>query len=194
MADPQHIPELDPHDRRTVRLYRLGLSIAAVGVLFLSAWSLGAERLLPSGGERGLRWLSTGTSFGVALAVANLHLYAKSVRWVIVTAGVFGLWFMALAGGLSEGVAEHLVFHVGLGLVFVVLSALALKEQFCFRIPGLKLVPLFLATAMIPAVTGHLLAFGALLLPAGGLLVVLCVAKWRMPLGHDVGDKSRYQV
>jgi uncharacterized integral membrane protein len=172
----------------------LGLSVAAVSVVSLSLWALGAHRLTEIDPERGLQTLSLGVATGVALTTANLHLYDKRIRWIISSSGILGLWFLATLLALPEGVAEHLLFNAGLGFLFVALSAYALKEQFCFRIPGLKLVPLFLASAMLAALAGQLLAFGVTLLPAAVLLTVLCVAKWRMPLGHDVGDKSHYQV
>ena len=47
---------------------------------------------------------------------------------------------------------------------------------------------------MIPALIGNVWVQGIFLIPAGLLLLVLVVAKVRMPLGHDVGDKSSYQV
>lgn len=194
MADPQHTPSLDSHDGRTVRLYRLGVGISALGVLAESIWGLGAHRAMEGDPERGLRWTGMLLALGVALTIANLHLYDKRVRWIMGGSGILGLWLMAFSSVWGEGPVQHLVFTGGLGFCLVTISAVALKEQFCFRIPGLKLVPLFLAASMLPAIAGHVLGQGVLLLPAGVLLVVLTVAKWRMPLGHDVGDKSRYQV
>ena len=194
MADPQHQPNLDAHDRLTVRLYRLGLGIGAVGVLVQSAWALWLHQWVSMEAERSIRMIAMIAACGAALTVANLHLYDKRVRWIIGGSGVLGLWLMAMAGGVEEGPLEHLLFVGGQGFVFVVLSALALKEQFCFRIPGLKLVPLFLAVSIIPALIGNVWLQGLFLIPAGLLLLVLVVAKVRMPLGHDVGDKSSYQV
>ena len=67
-------------------------------------------------------------------------------------------------------------------------------EQFCFRIPGLRLVPLFLATSLIPLLAGKVAFAGALLLLSGVIYSALAFAKWRMPLHFDVGDKSKYQI
>lgn len=194
MADPQHQPSLDAHDCLTVRLYRLGLAIGALGILIQSVWTLWLAQWVAIAPERSARGIAMVAAFGAALTVANLHLYDKRVRWIIGCSGILGLWLLAMAGSVEEGPLEHLLFIGGQGFVFVVLSALALKEQFCFRIPGLKLVPLFLAGSMIPAILDNVWLQGLLLIPAGVLLLVLFVAKVRMPLGHDVGDKSMYQV
>jgi len=181
MANPEHIPQLDGFDRFTVRLYRSGLALASVGVAVLAG-------LCATGGAVGpaVALIFVGT----LLSVLNMHLYDKRVRWVIAAAGLLG----AVLGyiGASSGVA--LVDQAGLGFVFVALSGFALKEQFCFRIPGLRLVPLFLAVGLIPLVLGSgpgaAACFGLAALP----LTVLSIAKWRMPLHFDVGDKSRYQI
>ena len=194
MADPQHIPNLDAHDRLTVRLYRLGLTIGALATSLLSIWALGGHRLTPLELGLGADLLKLLLSFGSAFALVNLHLYDKRIRWIILGAGVLGLWLMALSPIIAVPWLSHVVFHGGLGVVFVVFSALALKEPFCFRIPGLKLVPLFLATSLLPAIFEQPILFGLLLLPAGFCLGLLSLAKWRMPLGHDIGDKSNYQV
>ena len=194
MADPQHTPKLDAHDALTVRLYRVGLTLGASTTLLLSGWMLGVNQFFAIQSDLAVRALELILGLGSAFALVNLHLYDKRVRWIIVGSGVAGLWLMASSSLFSMPWIEHLIFHAGLGFVFVVYSALALKEQFCFRIPGLKLVPLFLATSLIPAVLQQPVIFGALLLPAGLCMGLLSLAKWRMPLGHDIGDKSNYQV
>ena len=118
-----------------------------------------------------------------------MHLYAKQIRWFI---GVSG-WFGAILLVASRG--ETLLLHTaGLGFLFVALSGYALKEQFCFRIPGLRLVPLFLAGSLLPLLFGKPLFAGIPLLLSGLIYSALVVAKWRMPLHFDVGDKSKYQI
>lgn len=181
MANPEHVPELDGFDRLTVVLYRSGLAIGTVGVglLALAPWislDIAAPYAL--------------TLLGVQLAAACMHLYDKRIRWIIGASAHLGAW-LVVAGLFAE---LSLVRDAGLGFGFVTLSAFALKERFCFRIPLLRAVPLFLAAGLVPLVLsiplGTTILFGLATLPLG----VLCVAKWRMPLHFDVGDKSAYQI
>jgi uncharacterized integral membrane protein len=185
MADPHHIPELDGFDRMTVRLYRLGLWIAALALVVAAGVRL-AEVAVP------FETLIV-VQAGVALAVANMHLYAKNIRWFIAASCSLGLVLQLGAAALPAWAAGW-VLWAGVGFVFISLSAFALKEQFCFRIPGLKAVPLFLAASLVPLVFDHAFMAGGLLLPAGLVLTVLAWQKSRMPLHFDVGNKSQYQV
>lgn len=185
MADPHHTPVLDGFDRLTVRLYRLGLGLSAIGVLIASLSRLVAVE------NPADAWVLVNT--GVALAAANMHLYAKQIRWVIGAACFTGLVLQAFATSLPAPGGSW-VLHGGLGFVFVSLSGFALKEQFCFRIPLLRAVPLFLAASLVPLTLGMRLAAGIVLLPAGATLLLLAVRKAGMPLHFDIGDKSRYQV
>ena len=189
MADPHHIPTLDAHDVRTVVLYRLGLSLAATSVVLGAC----AQLFLPVS-DQTMYGLALGVSAGILCCVVNLHLYNKTIRWVITSAASAGVWVLAVAFVVEAPEWHHILIHGGLGLCFVSLSALALKEQFCFRIPGLRAVPIFLATSVLLGVMHWPIAHGVALLPAGLLLFVLCVAKWRMPLGHDIGNKAHYEV
>lgn len=184
MADPQHTPEMDRFDRLTVRLYRLGVGVTTTGLL-LQAPVLGflddVDRLAVSF-----------VAVGVALCLSNLHLYSKHVRWVMGTAG----WL-----GMTGGVIAHLwsappfVHAVALGFLYVAASAVALKEQFCFRVPFLRFVPVFLAMsvlAQLDALTAPYAGIPAAL--AGIPYGVLAFAKTRMPLHFDVGDRANYEV
>ncbi|MCI5132109.1 MAG: hypothetical protein D3904_11445, partial [Candidatus Electrothrix sp. EH2] len=69
-----------------------------------------------------------------------------------------------------------------------------LKETFCFRIIGLPLVPLFLCCSVLNRLFGFFFVEPYFLLPAAFLLTWLCIAKWRMPLHFDIGDKSLYSL
>jgi uncharacterized integral membrane protein len=179
MADPHHVALLDGYDRGSVRAYRAGLGGAAVGLGALTAASAGHAPLEVA------RWLVV---VGAALSLANVHLYDKRIRAVIVGAG----WTGAVL--LLAPVPWPLVHLAGLGFVFVALSGFALKEQFCFRIPFLRAVPLLLATSLVPLAIGPMPLATALLGAATAALGLLAVAKLRMPLHFDIGDKSRYQV
>lgn len=183
MADPDHIPDLDGFDRLTVVLYRVGL----VGQALL----LVAGGMLASGAQARVVWAAYAAF--VALSALNMHLYMKSFRWVIAGAAWLGLVLQVLASAAAP-VAAHWLWHVGLGFLFVASSAWALKERFCFRVPGMRLVPAMLAASLLPIFGGQDHPYGPLIAVAGALFAVLAVAKARMPLHYDVGDKSKYQV
>lgn len=186
MADPHHVPTLDGFDVFTVRLYRVGLVLGAAGLLCLSGSLLATEgRLDP------FAWVLV--FLGTATSIANMHLYDKRIRWVIGVAGWLGGVGMLLAPALPDGLAPW-IFHAGVGFVFVALSGFALKEQFCFKIKFLRLVPLVLATSLIPLLAGERVISGAMLACAGLMVGALAVAKLRMPLHYDIGDKSAYQI
>jgi len=196
LADPHHIAELDGFDRLTVSLYRTGLAGAAIAMMLGAAlYCYAAVDPEPQGWnyERLARYVWAVLSLCTTLSIANMHLYDKRVRWLIGIAGVTGVGVQLLACSLPDGAAQHLIYHAGLGLVCVSLSGFAIKEQFCFKIPGLKLVPVFLILALVGLVLPVPLLAGAMLLVSGGLFLVLSVAKVRMPLHFDIGDKSRYQ-
>jgi uncharacterized integral membrane protein len=182
MADPHHVEVLDPHDQRTVSLYRLGHALCALGLLAnAAAWAF--QPAAVAGGEIVL-------ALGVSLACANMHLYDKRIRWFIGSAAWLGLVIM-VAGARAELPVLRLA---GLGFVFVGLSGLALKERLCFRIPGLVFVPMLLALSLIPMVLDNGPGAAVLQGITGVILCVLTVAKLMQPLHFDIGDKSRYQV
>lgn len=185
MADPHHIASLDAHDVRTVRLYRAGLVVSAFALVVGGALAVMNPERLP------LAWV--GVFAGAALSAGDMHLYDKRIRWVIGGAGWLGGVLMLLGGALG-GLAGHWVGHAGLGFVFVTLSGFALKEQYCFRIPFLRVVPLLLATGLIPLLARQGIPAGLLLGLAGGLYGALALAKLRMPLHYDIGDKSAYEI
>lgn len=181
MADPHHVPTLDGLDRFTVRLYRGGLVLASAAVLYSGVRAaLTHVVTLPD--------LLPLVLVGVMVCVANVHLYDKLFRWVFGALGMTGAVLWALAD------LHPLVGLAGLGFVFAALSAFALKEQFCFRVPGMRLVPLMLALSLIPAGMKISIGLAVLWVPSGVLLCILAGAKLRMPLHFDVGDKSKYQV
>ena len=183
MADPHHVEALDGFDRMTVRAYRAGLVGASASLFAL----VGLHGAAAGGSSVDASWAWWALAAATGLAVQNLHLYAKLIRWVIGAASVTGL--VVLSG------AENPTLRLaGVGFLFVALSAIALKEQFCFRLPGLRLVPAFLATSLVPLVAGWPGPAAALLLLGALPFAAMTVSKLRMPLTHDIGDRSRYQV
>lgn len=192
MADPHHVEQLDDFDASTVRIYRAGLALAAVGVFMAGGVQLAGALDRPLGtGWMGLAWILT--TYGTAASIVNMHLYDKRIRSIVHTAGWLGILLLFTATLLVPSAARW-VHHAGLGFTFVALSAFALKEQFCFRVPLLKGVPLLLAGSLLPLLFGPAWLAAALLLGAGGILGALAVVKQRMPLHYDIGDKSRYQI
>lgn len=186
MANPEHVAELDGLDVLSVSLYRMGHVIAALGLL-------GAALALFTDAPDSARLALIGCVGGIALAAANVHIYMKAIRWVIPMSASVGVVLQVLSAEVP-GEAGRVVWHAGLGFAFVALSGLALKERLCFRIPGLVMVPLFLATSLMPLLTDAPRYAGALLGIAGALMSVLAVAKMRQPTHFDIGDKSRYQI
>jgi len=176
---------MDALDRATVLLYRSGLGVAAAGLLLAAAGLIFRPTVVG--------WAWAAVAAGVGLSVVNMHLYAKLIRWVIGAAAWSGVVLM-YASPLGRPIAAHWVGFAGLGLLFVALSAFALKEQFCFKVPLLRAVPLFLAASLIPLVGGAPYVASPLLAVAGAVLVTLVYQKSRMPLHFDVGDKSAYQI
>jgi len=194
VADPHVIEDLDGFDRLTVALYRTGLGLSGLGVLGLSGLYL-ARALGVSIGRDGLTAALLGTTMAIALSAACVHLYDKRIRWFIAGCAPLGLALQAV--GLALPSPFWLAWPVqvaGVGFALVSLSALAFKEWFCFRIPGLRLVPVLLGLGTLPVVLDWDLGVPVLWGPAGLLVVALTVAKLRMPLTHDIGDRSRYQV
>ncbi len=187
MADPDHVPDMDTFDRLTVVMYRLGLVTSAVGLALLASRGVTAGASLAS-------WIPHGVILaGTALAVAHLHLYDKRIRWMIGLSAWTGAAF-CFVGASTAGTAAHWLGHAGLGFLFVSLSGLALKERLCFRIPGLRLVPVLLAASLVPLLAGWATAGALLLGAAAGIYAVLAWSKLRMPLHFDVGNKASYQV
>ena len=178
MANPEIESELDGIDRVSVCLYRLGFSLAALLLLCRGVSLLIGQDILSH-----RSWL-TALVVGSGLCGFCLHIYDKRVRFLLQGFAWGGL-MLAVAGA-----PDALV----LGAALATLSGLAFKEQFCFAIPGIRLLPLLLPLLWL--LEGLRLGWGAapVALVSGALLALLSLAKWRMPLHFDIGDRSRYQL
>jgi len=197
MADPQHVPKLDSFDELTVKLYRLGLLLMTSGLLAMSM----VQAVMLYSGEPATGQVDTlleaGPTvlicMGMGLSVASMHLYDKRIRWIIRTTSWLGVVLLLTSAALG-GEFEHFVHALGLGFVFVSASAFALKEQFCFQLKALRLVPVFLGISAF-ALWLEVVVLSAPLLGLTGLIYArLALAKATMPLHFDIGDKSKYQV
>lgn len=178
MANPEIESELDGIDRLSVCLYRLGLSLAALLLLCRGVSLLIGQDILAHG-----TWL-TALVVGCGLCGSCLHIYDKRIRFLLQGFAWAGL--MLAAGGAPDALV--------LGAALAILSGLAFKEQFCFAIPGIRLLPMLLPLLWL--LEGLRLGWAAALvaLASGVLLSLLSLAKWRMPLHFDIGDRSRYQL
>lgn len=180
MAHPKHIEILDGFDRGSILAYRTGLVLSSV--------SLGLAAMQLSVHHEARRPLALLT-FAVILSVGNMHLYDKRVRWIIAWLG----WGSLMAYAISD-LAPKPLDTLGLGLSLAALSALVLKEWFCFRIPLVRWTPAALVVGVLANHAGHegltALCFG---LSAIGVAAV-AMAKIRMPLTHDMGDRAHYQI
>ncbi|MEQ1507408.1 MAG: DUF2301 domain-containing membrane protein, partial [Myxococcota bacterium] len=136
------------------------------------------------------RWL---VFAAVAVIVADLHLYDRAIRWVVAVSGWLGA-VLVIGAPVVGGEAAPWLADAGLGFGFVVLSAVALKERYCFRVPIVVAVPPLLAGSLIPLRLGADAVAAAPLVGGAAVLAILAVAKLRMPLHYDIGDKSHYQV
>lgn len=178
MANPEVESELDGIDRLSVCLYRLGLSLTALLLLCRGVGLLGGPApLSPS------VWL---TMLVVASGLCGfcLHIYDKRVRFLLQGLAWGGLMLAACG-------APALLVQ---GAVLATLSGLALKEQFCFAIPGIRLLPLLLPLLWLLEWTRFAWTTALVALVSGLLLGLLSLAKWRMPLHFDIGDRGRYQL
>ncbi|WP_319486824.1 DUF2301 domain-containing membrane protein [uncultured Cohaesibacter sp.] len=169
MADPHIKPEMDWLDYLSVCVYRMGFVLAAPSVLLLP-W----DTVYPA----------QKMCFVAAIMCAScLHIYMKPFRLLLQAA----TW-----GGLGCALFGFELF--GLGGAFITLGGLCYKEYFCFRVPGLPLQPLFLAGLWFALALG-ILPFAQILAAIAALLfLIVSIAKWRMPLHFDIGDKSKYVV
>ncbi|MCE0495965.1 DUF2301 domain-containing membrane protein [Vibrio salinus] len=186
MANPEHVETLDILDKTGVVMYRTGISIFAISLFAFSIELFGQAGLFPVPEVLGHLILS-GLALGVALSAGNIHVYSKPVRYAISWPGWVGLIILFVD-------IHQTVVWLALGFFFITFSGIALKESFCFKVIGLKLVPLFLASSVFLMFFKFLWITGLLLLLASGILAYLSKAKWQMPLHFDIGDKSRYQV
>lgn len=90
--------------------------------------------------------------------------------------------------------AEQTRIWLSLGFLFVSFSGIALKESFCFKVLGLKLVPVLLASTTLSLWLEQSLVSSVLLALAGLVMGYLSIAKWRMPLHFDIGNKANYEI
>lgn len=186
MANPEHKETLDRFDKLSVCLYRSGISLFSVVAIMYSAILAGKAEwmVIPADMERVCLLIM---SISTAMSAANIHVYDKLVRAVISWSSWVGILLM-----LSD---PNLFYSwLSLGFIFITFSGIALKESFCFKVLGLRLVPLLLALSTFLMMFESWMLAAVMLFVSGLVLAYLSYEKWRMPLHFDIGDKSNYQV
>ncbi len=180
MADPQHVATLTSWDVFSVRAYRTALMAVALSLL-----GVAAEAFVTV--EPGLAVVAVFVSLQVA--VWCLHVYDARFRRVFRGLAVLS----ALCCGLGWALDLHLLVWAGLGWAFAALSGIGLKERLCFHVPGMQVLPVVLATSLVPLVLGIPEVSFVLLVIGSALAGNLALTKLRQPLHYDIGDKSKYQ-
>ncbi|GAK83684.1 arabinose efflux permease [Vibrio ponticus] len=181
MANPEYQETLDTLDKLSVCLYRTGISVFSLALIGLATTLSG---LVP------IDWLPMTllvTCVATAMSAANLHVYNKLVRTIIVWVAWIGILLM-----LSDGQQSNI--WLSLGFLFITFSGIALKESFCFKVMGLKLVPLLLASTVLLLWLDLTLYAAVLMMVASLIMGYLSYQKWRMPLHFDIGIKANYEV
>ena len=183
MANPEYQDTLDFLDKLSVCFYRLGLSLFAVSLFLLG---LNLLNRMPQTG------ISLHSSVIIAfisaiICAANIHVYSKVVRLII----QWSTWVSAILIAIDY---QWQFWWLTLGFIFVTFSGIALKESFCFRVIGLKMIPLFLASSVLLLFFQWIEIAGVLLLLSGVVFAFLSLAKWRMPLHFDIGIKDNYEI
>ncbi len=186
MANPEHEEVLDFLDKMGVGMYRTGISIFAISLFAFSIELFGKAGLFNVSAFLDHIALS-GLAIGAALCAGNIHVYSKNVRYAIAWPGWLGLVILFVD-------INQVVTWLALGFLFITFSGIALKESYCFKVIGLKFVPIFLGCSVFLMLFKLWLISGVLLIVTSGILAYLSKAKWQMPLHFDIGDKSRYQV
>lgn len=168
MADPHIQSPMDVLDKFTVCIYRLGFMVAALGMAFL-----------PYNQSMGYLTLLTAAT----MCASSLHIYLKQFRLLL----QFSTWIALLchAFGLSA---------LALGGVLLTLGGLCFKEYFCFRVPTLNFMPVFVALLWGGFVAKIAVMLQIMSIICALLLIILFIQKCRMPLYFDIGDKMKYQI
>lgn len=185
MANPEYQESLDRLDVLSIILYRSGISLLALsfGLIGISYLSLANQIKLP------IIPLQTHQIFlaiSAALCAANIHVYNKVVRIIISWSSWIGLVCLLLH--------PNEMMWLSFGFFAITTTGIALKESFCFRVFGLKLIPILMIGAVLALYQSWSNVAGICLLSSSLIYLSLAVAKWRMPLHFDIGIKANYEI
>ncbi len=183
MANPEHKEVLDGLDKLGVCLYRAGISLFALSLLVFSVMLSGISGDFAPAYSFALLAIC----ISCALSAANIHIYSKNVRAAICWSAWGGILLM-----LSD--SEQTRIWLSLGFIFITFSGIALKESFCFKVVGLKFVPLLLAASTLSLWLQQYLVASVLMALSALIMGYLSIMKWRMPLHYDIGIKANYEI
>ncbi|MEO0406407.1 MAG: DUF2301 domain-containing membrane protein [Cyanobacteria bacterium P01_A01_bin.135] len=183
-------------DRLEVKIYRLGLGVAAFCVALatgLVLWKGEAAALAVTG-------LYGGFCAALAVSLWTIHIYLKPLHQLLQAFLLVGIAFsVGIAATSAEPLALILYRHPttlwGVGFTFAALVGIFFKEAFCFDRFETKLL-----TPLVPAlILGHMAGLWPMtveryLLGAIAVLVgVFAVRKAIQPIPPDIGDKSVFE-
>ncbi len=83
-------------------------------------------------------WFVLWGGFSVLLLAANLHIYDKNIRYILVTSAWLGVWLVSLSF-ISSG---QVITHLSLGALLICCAGVSYKESFCFSLMIVKINPL----------------------------------------------------
>ncbi len=207
MGDPNVKAELTAFDRVSVALYRSGIVVASLCMIFglYYFYTLTLEGhpsfLLQSGVPEIIFW----TFFvSVGISLSFLHLYSSQILRVV--QGFFAisaLILISLVATSSDPIPASIITGtgsnaklgtIGIGFLLAGYGAIGAKEAYCFKLYEgylYAILSFFLVIIHLlgPSLKVELGLFTVITL----LVVVFTIRKLRLPLHYDIGDKSHYQ-
>jgi len=206
MGEKELKQALTAYDRFTVFLYRTGIVVAtmcilyATGFFYLHVNALVVPPVFSGSNPVMVFWAFVGS---VSVSVSFLHLYSKKVLNIIRAFAVFGvliLFFLALTGNLDYRALfeshgwQGKIGVIGLGFVLAGFSGIGAKEAFCFRLYEGYAYGIALAILVLLHLSGFLSpGFGFVYTCLVAVLIlVFTIRKLFLPVHYDIGDKSRY--
>ncbi|MEM9543530.1 MAG: DUF2301 domain-containing membrane protein [Cyanobacteria bacterium P01_E01_bin.42] len=182
-------------DRREVKIYRGGLVISALSLLFgtsLFLWQ-GATLLVLNA----LTFLFASFALGLGISLLTIHIYLVPLHRLLQVFWVIGTVFSAAiatstATPLALSIYNRPFLLLGTGFLFAALTGIYFKEAFCFNRLETKvltpLVPILLLGFMagvLPPEVSKILLFGWSI-----LFCIFALRKAFQNIPDDIGDKS----
>lgn len=167
MADPHIQSPMDIWDKISVIIYRSGFILATFAFALLP-WEIEISQKL--------------LIIAAAVAASSLHIYMKSIRYILQYVAYLGAIFALLNQSM-----------LGVGMALITLSGLAYKEYFCFKVLGLNFQPFIAVLLWLSLANNWQIIANSLSLISAVLFALLSVKKITMPLHFDIGDKSKYE-
>ncbi len=205
MGDPNAKSELTTFDKISVGLYRSGIVLAMLCIVYAAAFFYHVVFEIPlpfflSGPNHTLVfWIFVSS---VCFSISFLHLYSRQILNVIRSFAVIGFIILVARAIAGEGLTEIIyskgvsgkIGVAGWGFIMAAFAGIGAKEAYCFRLKEgyaygilsaiLVLTHLF---GLLSQLTGYIL-----ILLIAILVVTFTVRKLRLPLHYDIGDKSKY--